>query len=80
MRLLLEDDWLPLMSRDQFVIEQAAGLLCDLGTAAPGLRRQIGVTVRTDWQPTRMQALFMDTLQVASSARDDSGAWPFRHR
>lgn len=77
--LLLEDDWLTLMARDQFVVEKSAGLLCDLGTVAPGLRREIGATVRTDWHPTRMQAVFMDTLQQASRDRGESGEWPFQY-
>lgn len=77
--LLLEDDWLTLMARDQFVVEKRAGLLCDLGSVAPRLRREIGATVRSDWYPTRMQGLFMDMLRAASAERAADPSWPFKH-
>jgi DNA-binding transcriptional LysR family regulator len=80
--LLLEDDWLTLMSRDQFLIEQRAGLLRELGTAGPCSRRRIGLTTRADWHPTRLQSEFVDTLRQACNERSsygEDGSWPFRH-
>jgi DNA-binding transcriptional LysR family regulator len=77
--LLLEDDWLTLMSRDQFQVERRAGLLCELGTAGPGTRRRIGLTTREDWHPTRLQKQFLDTLAQVCAERDGAGDWPFRH-
>ncbi len=60
--LLLEDDWLTLMSRDQFLFERRAGRLAEIGSAGPQLRRQIGMTTRSDWYPTRAQSVFVQTF------------------
>ena len=77
--LLLEDDWLTLMSRDQFLLEQRANLLREIGPAGPSVRRRIGLTTRADWHPTRLQSQFVDTFRQVCAERDDSGRWPFRH-
>lgn len=79
--LLLEGDWLTLMSRDQFLIERRAGLLAELGLAGPALRRRIGLTSRADWHPTRPQQAFVQTFRdvCAERSSDDPGAWPFRY-
>lgn len=78
--LMLEDDWLTLMSRDQFMIEQRAGLLCELGTAGASVRRRIGLTTRSDWHPTRLQAQFVDTFkQVCAERGRQPRKWPFRY-
>jgi hypothetical protein len=52
--LLLEDDWLTLMSRDQFLFERRSGLLCELGIAGPSVRRATRLTTRADWHPTAL--------------------------
>lgn len=62
--LMLEDDWLTLMSRDQFVFEQRAGLLGEIPGASTSLRRRIGLTMRTDWRPTALQTEFMETFRA----------------
>lgn len=80
--LLLEDDWLTLMSRDQFLFERRAGLLCEIGTAGPSVRRRIGMTTRADWYPTRLQSAFVATFRAVCAEREASpalAAWPFRH-
>lgn len=77
--LLLEDDWLTLMSRDQFLFEQRAGLLCELGTAGPSVRRRIGLTTRADWHPTQLQSRFLQTFRDVCAERQRSDAWPFRY-
>ncbi|MFA6232518.1 MAG: LysR family transcriptional regulator [Rhodanobacter sp.] len=77
--LMLEDDWLTLMSRDQFLVEQRAGLLHELGTAGPSVRRRIGLTTRADWHPTRLQTEFVDTFRKVCAERVDGGHWPFQH-
>jgi LysR family transcriptional regulator, regulator for genes of the gallate degradation pathway len=80
--LLLEDDWLTLMSRDQFLFERRAGMLCEIGGAGPDVRRRIGLTTRADWHPTRLQSAFVDTFRAVCGERDgvhDDGAWPFRY-
>ncbi|WP_024888911.1 LysR family transcriptional regulator [Luteimonas huabeiensis] len=79
--LMLEDDWLTLMSRDQFLFERRAGVLREIGVAGPGGRRRIGMTTRADWRPTRLQATFVETFR-AVCAEYGAGAgreWPFRH-
>ena len=80
--LLLEDDWLTLMSRDQFLIERQAGLLAELGLAGRALRRRIGLTTRADWHPTRPQQAFLQTFREVCAERSNDGpdAWPFRYR
>jgi len=79
--LLLEDDWLTLMSRDQFVIERRAGLLSEIGSAGDDLRRRIGLTTRADWHPTRLQQAFVETFRAVCAERsnDADNAWPFRY-
>ncbi|WP_066091781.1 LysR family transcriptional regulator [Xanthomonas massiliensis] len=80
--LMLEDDWLTLMSRDQFLIEQRAGLLAEIGLAGPAVRRSIGMTTRSDWHPTRVQAAFVRVFrEVCAARRGDEvpDRWPFRH-
>lgn len=79
--LLLEDDWLTLMSRDQFVIERRAGLLSEIGSAGDDLRRRIGLTTRADWHPTRLQQAFVETFRTVCAERsnDADNAWPFRY-
>ncbi len=80
--LLLEDDWLTVMSRDQFLFEQRAGLLCEIGLAVPQLRRQIGLTTRADWHPTRAQSAFVQTVRQVCADHAlpaDTAAGPFRH-
>ncbi|WP_258079382.1 LysR substrate-binding domain-containing protein, partial [Xanthomonas arboricola] len=80
--LLLEGDWLTLMSRDQFLFERRAGLLCEIGRAGPQLRRQIGMTLRSDWHPTRAQSAFVQTLRQVCAERvqpADAQGGPFRY-
>jgi DNA-binding transcriptional LysR family regulator len=78
--LMLEGDWLTLMSRDQFMVERRAGLLRELGSAGASARRRIGLTTRSDWRPTRLQAQFVETFKEVCAERtlrpDD---WPFRY-
>lgn len=69
--LLLEDDWLTLMSRDQFVFERLAGLLAEIGSAGPQLRRQIGMTTRSDWYPPRAVGLRADLATGLRRTRAD---------
>ncbi|TDW64620.1 transcriptional regulator /LysR family transcriptional regulator [Novosphingobium sp. PhB55] len=61
--LLLEGDWLTLLSPDQMLIEARAGLLTRIADAGTALRREIGITTRSDWRPTRLQAAFIETFR-----------------
>ncbi|TBD82746.1 LysR substrate-binding domain-containing protein [Rhizobium ruizarguesonis] len=80
--LMLEDDWLTLMSRDQFLFERRAGLLEEIAGAGPSLRRQIGLTVRDDWRPTQLQTAFVDTFRTVCAEWTSGKAMdsePFRY-
>ena len=80
--LLLEDDWLTLMSRDQFFLERRAGLLAEIGQPIATLRRQIGITIRGDWRPTALQAAFIDLFRsicADQTSANAMGGQPFRY-
>ena len=68
-KLLIEGDWLALMSPDVFDIEQSAGLLTTVGGPLPGHLRRIGVTVRADWRPTAAQSALLAALKTAGLRR-----------
>ena len=60
--LLLNGDWLTLMSRDQILLERTAGLLAEIEAPGRVLRRRIVLTRRDDWRPTSLQA---DLVEMA---------------
>jgi len=57
--LMLEGDWLGLMSPYQFRVEEAHGVLAPIGAPVPGSLRPIGLTIRRNWRPTSVQAAFL---------------------
>jgi LysR family transcriptional regulator of gallate degradation len=61
--LLLQGDWLSLLSPDQIQIERQAGLIREIGRALPSSPRQIGLTTRRDWHPTAVQQAFIARLR-----------------
>jgi DNA-binding transcriptional LysR family regulator len=65
-RLLIQDDWLALMSRDQFSLEEGLGVLTAVGSALPASGRHIGMTMRQDWRPTAAQSAFIRTLRAVA--------------
>ncbi|PZU07260.1 LysR substrate-binding domain-containing protein [Sphingomonas sp.] len=67
--LLLEDNWLSLMSHDHFRIEQQAGLLATVGPPLPASHLNMGVTTRTDWRPTTTQAAMLAALRDVAAER-----------
>lgn len=80
--LMLEDDWLTLMSRDQFLLEERAGLLSGIAGTGSALRRQIGMTTRDEWRPTRLQREFQGVFRTICSERTSGKAMdgqPFRY-
>ncbi|MBL4807502.1 MAG: LysR family transcriptional regulator [Rhodobacteraceae bacterium] len=62
--LLARSDRLTLLSRRRILFEEQQGLLVELDISLPSTARTICVTVRTDWQPTRLQRTFLDLLKV----------------
>lgn len=67
--LLLNGDWLALMSRDQFRIEEAVGLLAPIGPPVVGSARKIGITTRADWRPTAIQSTLLSTIEEVARQR-----------
>ncbi|AEG51475.1 transcriptional regulator, LysR family [Sphingobium chlorophenolicum L-1] len=65
--LLLDSDALTLLSRDQLSVELEAGWLSVIAQAPKQVTRTIGLTVRADWRPTAMQAVFLDAIRQTVS-------------
>ena len=61
--LLLGSDRLTIMSAHQMSHEEKQGLLQRLDIDLTATSRNIGVTLRKDWQPTATQTLFLDLLR-----------------
>lgn len=70
--LMLEGDWLTLMSGDQFLLESQAGKLARIGTLGPAFRRRIAMTRRGDWRPTPLQASFVQMLRAGAERKHGS--------
>lgn len=69
--LMLEGDWLTLMSRDQFRLESQAGQLVEIGSPGTDFWRTIALTRRTDWRPTSLQSAFIELMiKVANELRN----------
>lgn len=72
--MMLEGDWLTLMSRDQFRLESQAGQLVEIGSPGTDFWRTIALTRRSDWRPTALQATFIERMKtVAAQMRSPSG-------
>ncbi|MEO9600339.1 LysR family transcriptional regulator [Parasphingorhabdus sp.] len=65
-QILLESDFLTLLSPDQVAVELEANWLSTIGGPPKGIHRNIGATTRTGWMPTAMQRDFMQILDRAS--------------
>lgn len=61
-QILLETDFLTLLSPDQVAVELEAGWLVKVCDAPGNLQRTIGVTTRSNWKATKLQQIFLDTL------------------
>lgn len=61
-QILMDSDFLTLLSPDQVAVELEADWLEIICDAPEGLTRTIGVTTRTDWRPTALQRAFVETL------------------
>ncbi len=65
-QLLMDSDFLTLLSPDQVAVELEAHWLIALRSAPAGLHRTIGMTSRATWRPTSVQAEFVDDLAVSA--------------
>ena len=61
--LLLEGDYLTLLSPDQIARDVESGLIASIGGPLPGTSRPIGITTRAAWQPTALQAEFLRNVE-----------------
>jgi LysR family transcriptional regulator of gallate degradation len=61
-QMLLQSDFLTLLSPDQVAVELDAGWLVKVADAPGDVSRTIGVTSRSDWRPTALQRRFLDVL------------------
>ena len=61
--LLLEGDYVTIISLNQVRHELEHGTLVALPVALPNNSRPIGLTFRTGWRPTATQARFLDHLR-----------------
>ncbi len=68
--LLLEGDYVTIISRHQVRHELTAGILVELPIDLPDNRRPIGLTYRAGWHPTATQARFFMALRQASQTLD----------
>ena len=63
--LLLESDRLALLPARQVELEVQMGILAVSPQPLAGTRRDIGLTLRKHWQPTRLQKRFLELLETA---------------
>ena len=63
--LLMQGPYLTIISRHQISEEERQGLLVALPVALKDSHRVIGLTYRSDWRPTPMQARFIDLVREA---------------
>ena len=61
--VLREGDFLTMLSPDQVALEIASGMLATVGPELASSGRVIGVTTRSGWRPTRVQARFLSVLR-----------------
>ncbi|MDQ8757420.1 LysR substrate-binding domain-containing protein [Sphingosinicella sp. LHD-64] len=63
-QILLDSDFLTLLSPDQVAVELEANWLDIICDAPEGLVRSIGVITRANWRPTALQAAFVAQLKA----------------
>jgi DNA-binding transcriptional LysR family regulator len=66
--MLLQTDFLTLLSPDQVAVELRAGVLAAICRPPGDPARRIGFTTRANWHPTRLQADFLDCLGSSAAA------------
>lgn len=61
-QLLMQDNYLTLLSPAQVAVELEAGWLARICSAPGDPQRTIGLTCRADWRPTQLQKRFLDVI------------------
>ncbi|WP_189639159.1 LysR family transcriptional regulator [Paramylibacter ulvae] len=77
--LLTGSDRLTISSAHQIAREEKQGLLSRLNFDLRGIKRQIGLTTRVDWQPTKTQKRMWDLLQ-SEGAKSASQTYTLLHK
>lgn len=65
-QLLIDGDYLTLLSPDQLWVELDGGIVADIGPAPGSISRTIGITTRADWHPTHAQSRFVAAIRHAA--------------
>ena len=65
--VLMQTDFLTLLSPDQVAVERQAGWLVSLGEPDGQFARTIGITTRAQWRPSPAQAAFLAELDRAAA-------------
>jgi len=65
-QILVDSDFLTMLSPDQLAVELEAGWLERIAGLPTGLGRTIGVTTRASWRPTEVQREFLADLNAAA--------------
>lgn len=65
-QILIDSDFLTMLSPDQVAVELQAGWLVRIATLPAHLARTIGVTTRGSWRPTEVQREFLADLAAAA--------------
>lgn len=66
-QVMMNSNFLALLSPDQMQVEVQAGWLCELTRLPRGYQRTIGMTTRASLRPTEVQAEFFADLQAAAT-------------
>lgn len=62
-QILIQTEFLTLLSPDQVAVELEAGWLAQIGAAPGDPSRTIGLTSRAEWRPTSVQRAFLEALE-----------------
>ncbi|QAY76430.1 LysR family transcriptional regulator [Sphingosinicella sp. BN140058] len=63
-QLLIQTDFLTLLSPDQVAVELEAEWICRIGTPPGDPHRTIGITARAGWRPTPLQRRFVASVEA----------------
>ena len=63
-QLLIQSDFLTLLSPDQVAVELEAKWICRIGSAPGDPSRTIGITTRAGWRPTPLQRRFVAAVEA----------------
>ena len=70
-QILVESDFLTLLSPDQVSVELEAGWLVRIAGPVRPMSRTIGLTVRSDWRPTPAQAALIEVIEEQAAVLRD---------